>query len=89
MSREGLTEEVLFELSIGGCVGTCQVEKGSKTFIPAKEIALGKGSWGEWCQEMSQVTGPSAWSRLPLTHPTAMMGCAKVSWDQVLCRLFS
>ena len=46
MSREGLTEEVLFELGIGGCVGTCQVEKGSKIFISCKENSSGRGELG-------------------------------------------
>lgn len=83
MSREGLTEEVLFELGIGGCVVTRQVEK--QGICSAQETALEEGSWGEWSQEMSQVTGLSAWSRLALTHPTAVMGCAEVSWDQKFC----
>lgn len=46
MSREGLTEEVLFELGIGGCVGTCQIEKGSKIFISCKENSSGRGELG-------------------------------------------
>lgn len=60
-SREGLTEEVLFELGIGGCVGACQVEKGGKIFIPAKKIALEEASRGAVVKEMSQVKGLGAW----------------------------
>ncbi|KAJ8779669.1 hypothetical protein J1605_012553 [Eschrichtius robustus] len=61
MSREGLTEEVLFDLGIGGCVGACQVEKEGKIFIPAKKIALEEGSRGAVVKEMSQT---DAWLSL-------------------------
>lgn len=44
MSREGLTEEVLFELGIGGCVVTCQVEK--QGIYSCKGNSSGRGELG-------------------------------------------
>lgn len=44
MSREGLTEEVLFELGIGGCVVTRQVEK--QGIYSCKGNSSGRGELG-------------------------------------------
>lgn len=53
------------------------MEKGDKTFIPAQKIALREGREPRW-QEMSQAKGLEC---LVWTHPTAVVGCATLSWD--------